>query len=119
MSGILRSKEAVKAFLHVDRGNFSTEMPYFDSPQPLGYGQTISAPHMHAYAIEFLLPNMLKEGAHILDVGCGSGYLSCVMARLNDKAKVYAIDCVPPLVELSKANIRKGDKDLLGKSTHI
>lgn len=30
----------------VDRGNYVTHNPYMDAPQGIGYGVTISAPHM-------------------------------------------------------------------------
>lgn len=50
-----------------------------DSPQPLGYGATISAPHMHAYALEYLEKQILKA-KKILDVGSGTGYLTAAMA---------------------------------------
>ena len=30
----------------VDRGDFCKHNPYYDSPQGIGYGVTISAPHM-------------------------------------------------------------------------
>jgi hypothetical protein len=72
-----------------------------------GYGQTISAPHMHALALELLKDfakfvflrlhpfvygnNWLvlicffgvhRPGAKVLDVGSGSGYLSACLAML-------------------------------------
>ena len=37
--------------IKVDRKYYTTLYPYVDSPQTLGYGATISAPHMHAYAL--------------------------------------------------------------------
>jgi protein-L-isoaspartate(D-aspartate) O-methyltransferase len=37
--------------LKVDRKFFTPFSPYEDSPQSIGYGATISAPHMHAYAL--------------------------------------------------------------------
>lgn len=40
-----------------------------------GYGQTISAPHMHAHALE-LLKDHLRPGTRVLDCGVGSGYLA-------------------------------------------
>eukprot|EP01050_Picozoa_sp_SAG11_P034981 SAG11_NODE_12596_length_695_cov_1.080537_1_plen_107_part_10 len=43
--------------------------------QRIGFGATISAPHMHAYALEWL-SDRLKPGSKVLDVGCGSGYLT-------------------------------------------
>lgn len=63
------------AMLDVDRGYFSRYNPYEDSPQSIGHNATISAPHMHAYALEVLEPKLTK-GAKVLDVGSGSGYLA-------------------------------------------
>lgn len=40
-------------------------------PLPIGLQQTISAPHMHATALELLADN-LQPGAHVLDVGSGA-----------------------------------------------
>lgn len=39
----------------------------------IGFGATISAPHMHAHAVENLLP-LISDTGSILDVGSGSGY---------------------------------------------
>jgi protein-L-isoaspartate(D-aspartate) O-methyltransferase len=39
----------------IDRKYFVPQPPYYyDSPSTIGYGATISAPHMHAYALEYL-----------------------------------------------------------------
>lgn len=70
--------------LAVDRGNYTKIYPYMDSPQVIGYGATISAPHMHAYALE-LLKDHLKKGEKALDVGSGSGYLTACMALMVGK----------------------------------
>jgi hypothetical protein len=43
---------------------------YQDRPLPIGYGQTISAPHMHAICLE-LLERVLLPGNNVLDVGSG------------------------------------------------
>ena len=42
--------------------------------------QTISAPHMHAKAIEYM-ESVLTPGNHILDIGSGSGYLCAVFGE--------------------------------------
>lgn len=65
--------------LAVDRGHFSKNNPYRDAPQGIGFGVTISAPHMHAHALE-LLKDKLETGTRALDVGSGSGYLTACMA---------------------------------------
>jgi len=42
----VKSERVAEAMLAVDRGLFSRFNPYADSPQSIGYGATISAPHM-------------------------------------------------------------------------
>ena len=69
--GIIKSTEVEQAMRNVDRGNYSPRSPYLDSPQPIGFGVTISAPHMHAHALE-ILRNNIKEGSKVLDVGSGT-----------------------------------------------
>ena len=67
---IIKSQRVEDAMRRVDRGNYCSLSPYMDSPQSIGYGVTISAPHMHAHALE-LLKDHLHEGAKVLDVGSG------------------------------------------------
>lgn len=67
--------------LAVDRGDFCSVAPYADTPQSIGHNATISAPHMHAHALE-LLRDQLHPGARVLDVGSGSGYLAACMALM-------------------------------------
>lgn len=42
--------------LRVDRGKYSKNNPYMDSPQGIGYGVTISAPHMVSLECLVVLP---------------------------------------------------------------
>ncbi|KXJ09381.1 protein-L-isoaspartate(D-aspartate) O-methyltransferase [Exaiptasia diaphana] len=110
---IIKSDGVEEAMRKVDRGNYCTNRPYQDSPQYIGYGITISAPHMHAHALE-MLKDELVEGATVLDVGSGSGYLTAAMAIMVGKTgKVVGIDHIPELVDLSRENIKKGNADLL------
>ena len=62
------SKFAKKAMKLVDRRHYVTQKAdaYRDSPSPLFKGQTISAPHMHAQALDALEP-VLIQGNHILN----------------------------------------------------
>lgn len=46
----------------------------------IGYQATISAPHMHAYAME-ILQDHLTPNSRVLDVGAGSGFLSVCFSR--------------------------------------
>lgn len=68
---ILKTARVEEAMRKVDRGHYCDFSPYMDSPQSIGYGVTISAPHMHAHALE-MLKDHLFEGANALDVGSGT-----------------------------------------------
>jgi protein-L-isoaspartate(D-aspartate) O-methyltransferase len=105
--GIIASPLVEKAMLAVDRGVFIPQSPYVDSPQNIAAGQTISAPHMHAYALEALKEAASRPNAKLLDVGSGSGYFCALLAAANPTAHVVAIEVVPELVELSKKNLAK------------
>jgi protein-L-isoaspartate(D-aspartate) O-methyltransferase len=112
-NGIIRSDAVESAMLAVDRGNYSRNNPYMDAPQGIGYGVTISAPHMHAHALE-LLKDKLMHGDRALDVGSGSGYLTACMAiMLGEKGIAVGIDHIPELVEMSVHNIEKDQPELL------
>ncbi|KAJ8922640.1 hypothetical protein NQ315_007672 [Exocentrus adspersus] len=112
-NGIIRSDAVENAMLAVDRGHYSKNSPYMDAPQGIGFAVTISAPHMHAHALE-LLSNNLVNGDRALDVGSGSGYLTACMAMmLGEKGVAVGIDHIPELVEMSKQNIVKDQPELI------
>ena len=108
MRGAITSPDAIKAMKAVDRKLFvpqNQEMrAYEDTPLPIGAGQTISAPHMHASALEALLPAIPDpDGSYsLLDIGCGSGYFTALLATARPNAKVYGIDCFPGLLDQTK-----------------
>ncbi|XP_028293588.1 l-isoaspartyl protein carboxyl methyltransferase, like isoform X1 [Gouania willdenowi] len=111
--GVIRSDRVFEAMLNTDRGLYSTDYPYADSPQSIGYRATISAPHMHAHALE-LLSDKLTEGASALDVGSGSGYLTACFARMTGTSgRVVGIEHINELVEMSIRNVQADDPELL------
>ena len=78
-----------------------------DSPQGIGYAVTISAPHMHAHALQ-ILSGHLKEGSRVLDVGSGSGYLTaCMAVMVGESGLAVGIDHMEQLVNMSVANCQK------------
>tara|TARA_Y100000768_G_C23928955_1_gene659042 strand:- start:390 stop:1046 length:657 start_codon:yes stop_codon:yes gene_type:complete len=111
----------------VDRRPFylTKEEAYSDKPSVFYGGQTISAPHMHAKAIEYLSP-VLKPGNHILDIGSGSGYLTTCFAKAvtvnnenpKDRGKVIGIDVVPESIEKSRKVVNQYFPELLKYNTY-
>ncbi|KAF9917494.1 hypothetical protein BX616_000800 [Lobosporangium transversale] len=103
-ANLITSSRVKEAMLAVDRGHYSKFKPYEDAPQTIGYNSTISAPHMHAAALESLAP-YLTSGAKVLDVGSGSGYLTVCMAQMvGPTGHVVGVDHIPELIEQSKKN---------------
>lgn len=112
----------------VDRKFFCPNNPYDDAPQSIGWGQTISAPHMHAYVLEEILASLQWSSSptfNILDVGVGSGYLAACIGQwvhppnpmLGKTGTVYGIDVWPGLIERCKRNLDMFNPDLSIKGT--
>ncbi|XP_023299027.2 protein-L-isoaspartate(D-aspartate) O-methyltransferase [Lucilia cuprina] len=115
---VIASDAVAEAMIATDRKFYSPRNPYMDAPQSIGHGVTISAPHMHAFAMEYLREHM-KPGAHVLDVGSGSGYLTACFYRYiqnqgeNTNTKIVGIEHQPELVGLSKENLNNDDPQML------
>lgn len=45
-NNVIKSDKVERIMQAVDRGNYVSNLPYLDQPQGIGYGVTISAPHM-------------------------------------------------------------------------
>jgi protein-L-isoaspartate(D-aspartate) O-methyltransferase len=81
-----------------------TARAYDDTPLPIGYGQTISAPHMVAIMCDIL---DLQSGMNVLEVGGGSGYHAAVMAEIiGPEGHVFSVERIPELVILAKKNLK-------------
>lgn len=50
---IIKSEKVEAVMKQVDRGNYVSKNPYMDGPQYIGYGVTISAPHMVKFLSSF------------------------------------------------------------------
>ncbi|GAC1649771.1 MAG: protein-L-isoaspartate(D-aspartate) O-methyltransferase [Gemmatimonadaceae bacterium] len=77
---------------------------YEDSALPIGNGQTISQPSIHA-----LYLGALHLGGHerVLEIGTGSGYQTVLLAHLA--AQVFSIERIAPLADAARLAIQRAD----------
>ena len=89
---------------------------YEDSPLPIGSGQTISQPSIHARYLEML---SLKGQERVLEVGTGSGYQTVLLSHLV--AQVFTIERIAALYTAARDNIARAGASnvsmLLGDGT--
>lgn len=75
---------------------------YEDSALPIGNGQTISQPSIHARYLEVL---KLTGNEKVLEVGTGSGYQTALLSHLA--SQVFSIERIPELLDKARETIRK------------
>jgi protein-L-isoaspartate(D-aspartate) O-methyltransferase len=77
---------------------------YEDAALPIGNGQTISQPTVHARYLQ-----LLQLGGHerVLEVGTGSGYQTVLLAHLAEQ--VFSIERVAPLLDRARAAIKESE----------
>jgi len=102
------SEQVLHAMMSVPRHLFVRKSDiahaYDDYPLPIGYGQTISAPHIVAIMCTLL---DVEKGMKILEIGGGSGYHAAVLAELTGPdGMVYSIERIPELAEFARDNLR-------------
>lgn len=75
---------------------------YEDSALPIGNGQTISQPWVHARYLE-----LLRLGGHerVLEVGTGSGYQTVLLSHLV--SQVFSIERIPALFKQAREAIQR------------
>jgi protein-L-isoaspartate(D-aspartate) O-methyltransferase len=119
------SDDIIKIIEKYDRKNFHPVKDftvYYNRPKAIpNTKQTMSAPHIHAMTLQVMEPivktallkvqgNYNKLNFNILDVGCGSGYVTATMAEMirikRNRSRVVAIDIFDNLVNLTQRNLR-------------
>jgi protein-L-isoaspartate(D-aspartate) O-methyltransferase len=112
--GDLRSPSVAQAMRRVPRTNFvPADMQAYsssDSPLQIGFGQSVSAPHMVAVMNEAL---QLQLGCKVLEVGAGSGWQAATIADVvapqeaprSEWGHVYTLEVVPALAETARKNV--------------
>ena len=106
--GVLKSAMLIESFNAIDRKDFVSpglqDEAYEDHPLAIGAGQTISQPYTVAFMLELL---QLEESDRILDVGCGSGWSTALLAQTAKSGFVTGVELVPELLELARDNLEK------------
>ena len=106
--GVLKSAMLIESFNAIDRKDFVSpglqNEAYEDHPLAIGAGQTISQPYTVAFMLELL---QLEESDRILDVGCGSGWSTALLAQTAKSGFVTGVELVPELLELARDNLEK------------
>jgi protein-L-isoaspartate(D-aspartate) O-methyltransferase len=92
---ILRAFDDVPRHLFVPTG--VRHRAYEDAPLPIGSGQTISQPYIHARYLQVLA---LRGTERVLEIGTGSGYQTALLARLAEQ--VFTIERIPALLERAR-----------------
>ena len=97
-------REVIEAMNKIDRKIFVSEeyeeSAYLEVPLPIGFGQTISAPHMVGIMCSAL---NLSHGDKVLEIGTGSGYNAAVISLLvGDDGHVYTIERIAELAEIAR-----------------
>jgi protein-L-isoaspartate(D-aspartate) O-methyltransferase len=87
---VLRAVEMTPRHLFVPTG--IRHRAYDDAPLPIGNGQTISQPFIHAQYLEVL---ELKGTERVLEVGTGTGYQTALLSHLV--AQVFSIERIASL----------------------
>jgi protein-L-isoaspartate(D-aspartate) O-methyltransferase len=103
------SKNIIEAMNKIDRKYFVPEnvkdLAYDDIPLPIGFGQTISAPHMVGIMCKEL---DLKEKDKVLEIGTGSGYNAAVMSLLVGKSgHIYTIERIKQLYKIATKRFKQ------------
>ena len=96
---VLRAFDEVPRHLFVPTG--VRHRAYDDAALPIGSGQTISQPSIHALYLDVL---GLTGRERVLEIGTGSGFQTALLARLA--AQVFTVERVVALMDRAKEALR-------------
>ncbi|MDO5530040.1 MAG: methyltransferase domain-containing protein [Paracoccus sp. (in: a-proteobacteria)] len=94
----------IEAMLHTPRETFlpeaQRELAYLGENVPLGPGRVMLEPRSIGKLLDAL---NVQPGDLVLDIGCGYGYSSALLARMA--AAVVAVEDAPDLADAAEANL--------------
>jgi protein-L-isoaspartate(D-aspartate) O-methyltransferase len=77
------------------------ELAFADAPIPIGFGHSMLAPKLQGRILQAL---GVRADDSVLEIGCGTGYLSACLGLLG--ASTLSIDIRPEFVAISRENLR-------------
>ena len=99
---IATDPRVIEAFLLTPREDFFNAITpinaYASAVYSIGYGQTISGPHLVCHMTQAIDP---QPNQKVLEIGTGSGYQSAILSELSNY--VYSIEIVPQLAQKADA----------------
>jgi protein-L-isoaspartate(D-aspartate) O-methyltransferase len=95
---VLRAFDETPRHLFVPSG--VRHRAYEDSALPIGSGQTISQPTVHARYLQLL---QLSGRERVLEIGTGTGYQTVLLSHLAEQ--VFSIERVPELLDRARETI--------------
>lgn len=101
-AAVLEAMRKVKRHLFIPEE--ARSRAYYDSPVPIGYGQTISQPYIVAYMTEAINPS---PDFKVLEIGTGSGYQAAVCAQIVEK--IYTVEIIEELGKAAKTRLQELD----------
>jgi protein-L-isoaspartate(D-aspartate) O-methyltransferase len=96
-------QEVVEAFEVCDRAFFVKNNIYYDMPQHIAYGQTISQPSTIARMLRL---SRLEKGLSVLEIGANTGYHAALAAYIIQPGRVMTIEIFPELAKNAMKNLR-------------
>ena len=102
----IKSLPVLRAFVMTPRHLFVPSgvrhRAYEDSALPIGSGQTISQPSVHARYLELL---NLQGHERVLEIGTGSGYQTVLLSHLA--GQVFSVERIPQLLDRAREVIQQ------------
>lgn len=98
--GVLRAFDLVPRHVFVPTG--VAHRAYEDSALPIGGGQTISQPTVHAMSLQAM---QLRGRERVLEIGTGSAFQTALLATLAEQ--VFSIERVPVLFDRARELLRQ------------
>jgi protein-L-isoaspartate(D-aspartate) O-methyltransferase len=96
---VLRAFDLTPRHLFVPTG--VRHRAYDDAPLPIGNGQTISQPSVHARYLE----SLARRGSEsVLEIGTGSGYQTVLLAHVA--ARVFSVERIAPLLDRAREAVK-------------